>query len=143
MTEYEYRVGDTDAGLAPAGIDQPRIEKAVREILLAIGEDPDRDGLVETRPGRTGSGQFAGLSQRPEDVLTTVFEANHEEMVLVKDIELYSTCEHHLSPSTGLRTWGTSPTRTAGSPDCQTGRLVDIARRPQVQERLTSQVATR
>jgi GTP cyclohydrolase I len=145
VTEYEYRAGDVDAGLEPTGIDQPRIEKAVREILLAIGEDPDRDGLVETpaRVARAFAEQFAGLSQRPEDVLTTVFEANHEEMVLVKDIELYSTCEHHLVPFYGAAHVGYIP-NTDGQITglSKLARLVDVyARRPQVQERLTSQVA--
>ncbi|KUP96934.1 GTP cyclohydrolase I FolE [Thermobifida cellulosilytica] len=145
MTEYEYRAGEIDAGLEPAGIDQPRIEKAVREILLAIGEDPDRDGLVDTpaRVARAFAEQYAGLHQRPEDVLTTVFEANHEEMVLVKDIELYSTCEHHLVPFYGVAHVGYIPNtdgRITGL--SKLARLVDVyARRPQVQERLTSQVA--
>jgi GTP cyclohydrolase I len=78
----------------PPGFDHTRIEKAVREILLAIGEDPDRDGLVDTpaRVARAYAEQFAGLRQRPEDVLNTVFDADHDEMVLVKDIEVYSTC---------------------------------------------------
>ena len=86
------------------GIDVARIERAVREILLAIGEDPDRDGLIAT-PGRVGRAyaeQFSGLSQRPEDVLSTVFDANHDELILVRDIEVYSTCEHHLVPFFGF-----------------------------------------
>src|SRR5580700_3827236 len=78
--------------------DQPRIEAAVREILLAIGEDPDRDGLRDTpaRVARAYAEQFAGLRQRPQDVLTTVFDVGHDEMVVVRDIEVYGTCEHHL-----------------------------------------------
>ena len=73
-------------------VDQQRIERAVREILLAIGEDPDRDGLVDTpaRVARMYAEQFAGLRQRPEDVLTTVFDSEHDEIVLVRDIEMYS-----------------------------------------------------
>nr|WP_221442968.1 GTP cyclohydrolase I FolE [Nocardiopsis algeriensis] len=126
-------------------VDRERIERAVREILVAIGEDPDRDGLVKTpeRVARAYEEQFAGLGQKPDDVLTTVFEAGHEEMVLVKDIELYSTCEHHLVPFYGVAHVGYIP----GSDGRITGlsklaRLVDVyARRPQVQERLTGQVA--
>ena len=85
-------------------VDQARIERAVREILLAIGEDPERDGLRDTpaRVARAYAEQFAGLWQQPEDVLTTVFDAGHDEMVLVRDIELYSTCEHHLTPFFGF-----------------------------------------
>lgn len=126
-------------------VDQPRIEKAVREILLAIGEDPDREGLQETpaRVARAYEEQFAGLAQRPEDVLTTVFEAGHEEMVLVKDIELYSTCEHHLVPFYGSAHVGYIPNNKGQITGLsKLARLVDVyARRPQVQERLTSEVA--
>src|SRR5580658_11310474 len=84
-------------------VDQERIERAVREILLAVGEDPDRDGLLDTpaRVARMYAEQFAGLRQRPEDVLTTVFDAEHDEIVLVRDIEIYSMCEHHLVPFFG------------------------------------------
>ena len=85
-------------------VDLERIERAVHEILLAIGEDPDRDGLRETpaRVARSYEEQFSGLRMRPEDVLTTVFDADHDEMVLVRDIEVYSTCEHHLAPFFGF-----------------------------------------
>ncbi|GAB3211324.1 GTP cyclohydrolase I FolE [Marinactinospora endophytica] len=126
-------------------VDQPRIEKAIREILLAIGEDPDRDGLRDTpaRVARAYAEQFAGLGQGPEDVLTTVFEAGHEEMVLVKDIELYSTCEHHLVPFYGVAHVGYIPNAKGQITGLsKLARLVDVyARRPQVQERLTTQVA--
>lgn len=131
--------------LPPRRIDRDRVENAVREILAAIGEDPDRDGLKETpaRVARAYEEQFAGLGQRPGDVLTTVFEADHEEMVLVKDIELYSTCEHHLVPFYGSAHVGYIPNsdgRITGL--SKLARLVDVfARRPQVQERLTAQVA--
>ncbi|GAA1104863.1 GTP cyclohydrolase I FolE [Nocardiopsis metallicus] len=130
----------------PVGrVDRERIASAVREILIAIGEDPDRDGLSKTpeRVARAYEEQFAGLGQKPGDVLTTVFEADHEEMVLVKDIELYSTCEHHLVPFYGVAHVGYIP----GAHGRITGlsklaRLVDVyARRPQVQERLTGQVS--
>ena len=127
------------------GIDQARIEKAVREILIAIGEDPDRDGLLETpaRVARAYAEQFSGLGQRPGDVLSTVFEAEHEEMVLVKDIELYSTCEHHLVPFYGSAHVGYIPNAQGQITGLsKLARLVDVfARRPQVQERLTTQVA--
>ena len=127
------------------GIDVARIERAVREILLAIGEDPDRDGLIAT-PGRVGRAyaeQFSGLSQRPEDVLSTVFDANHDELILVRDIEVYSTCEHHLVPFFGFAHVGFIPNEKGQITGLsKLARLVDIyARRPQVQERMTSQIA--
>ncbi|MCO6004265.1 GTP cyclohydrolase I FolE [Actinoallomurus purpureus] len=126
-------------------IDHARVEKAVREILIAVGEDPDRDGLVDTpaRVARAYAEQFAGLRQRPEDVLTTVFDADHDEMVLVKDIEVYSTCEHHLVPFHGVAHVGYTPNaRGQITGLSKLARLVDVyARRPQVQERMTSQIA--
>lgn len=127
------------------GIDVARIERAVREILLAIGEDPDRRGLIDT-PGRVGRAfaeQFSGLSQRPEDVLSTVFDANHDELILVRDIEVYSTCEHHLVPFFGFAHVGYIPNEKGQITGLsKLARLVDIyARRPQVQERMTSQIA--
>ncbi|WP_068321230.1 GTP cyclohydrolase I FolE [Janibacter terrae] len=126
-------------------VDLARIEAAVREILLAVGEDPDRDGLVDTpaRVARSYAEVFAGLRQSPEDLLATTFDIDHDELVIVRDIELYSTCEHHLVPFHGLAHVGYVP----GHGGQVTGlsklaRLVDIfAKRPQVQERLTSQVA--
>jgi GTP cyclohydrolase I len=125
--------------------DLPRIERAVREILLAIGEDPERSGLKDTpaRVARTYAEQFAGLSMRPADVLTTVFDADHDEMVLVKDIEVYSTCEHHLVPFFGRAHLGYIPNEKGQITGLsKLARLVDIyARRPQVQERMTSQIA--
>lgn len=125
--------------------DPKRIEAAVREILAAIGEDPDRDGLLETpaRVARAYEEMFRGLRQRPEDVLTTTFELGHDELVLVKDIELSSACEHHLVPFHGQAHVGYIP----GANGRITGisklaRLVDVyAKRPQVQERLTTQIA--
>jgi GTP cyclohydrolase I len=125
--------------------DHARIEKAVREILYAIGEDPDRDGLRDTpaRVARAYAEQFVGLRQTPADALTTVFEADHEEMVLVKDIELASVCEHHLVPFHGVAHVGYTPNEKGQITGLsKLARLVDVfARRPQVQERLTSQVA--
>ncbi|QKW21048.1 GTP cyclohydrolase I FolE [Kitasatospora sp. NA04385] len=125
--------------------DQKRAEDAVRELLLAVGEDPDREGLLETpaRVARAYREIFAGLWQQPEDVLTTTFDLGHDEMVLVKDIEVFSTCEHHLVPFRGVAHVGYIPS-TSGKITglSKLARLVDVyARRPQVQERLTSQVA--
>ncbi|MBV9794947.1 MAG: GTP cyclohydrolase I FolE [Actinobacteria bacterium] len=129
----------------PPEVDQPRIERAVREILLAIGEDPERDGLVDTpaRVARAYAEQFAGLRQQPEDVLTKVFDADHDEIVLVRDIELYSTCEHHLVPFFGVAHIGYIPNEKGQITGLsKLARLVDLyARRPQVQERMTSQIA--
>ncbi|WP_066366319.1 GTP cyclohydrolase I FolE [Herbidospora mongoliensis] len=129
----------------PLQVDNARIEAAVREILIAIGEDPERQGLVETpaRVARAYAEQFAGLGQHPEDVLTTVFDADHDEMVLVRDIEIYSTCEHHLVPFHGVAHIGYIPNAQGQVTGLsKLARLADVyARRPQVQERLTSQVA--
>jgi GTP cyclohydrolase I len=126
-------------------IDTARIERAVREILLAIGEDPDRDGLAATpaRVARAYTEQFSGLAQSPEDVLATVFDADHDELILVRDIELYSTCEHHLVPFFGFAHVGYIPNEKGQITGLsKLARLVDVyARRPQVQERMTSQIA--
>ncbi len=126
-------------------VDSGRIEKAVREILYAIGEDPDRDGLLETpaRVARAYAEQFSGLGLIPEDVLTKVFDADHDEMILVKDIEVYSTCEHHLVPFYGVAHVGYIPNEQGQVTGLsKLARLVDVfARRPQVQERMTSQIA--
>jgi GTP cyclohydrolase I len=134
----------TGSPVEPA-VDLGRIEKAVREILIAIGEDPDRDGLQRTpsRVARAYAELFAGLRVEPAQVLTTTFEANHEELVLVRDIEVSSMCEHHLLPFTGVAHVGYIPGvhgRITGL--SKLARLVEVyARRPQVQERLTSQIA--
>jgi GTP cyclohydrolase I len=126
-------------------IDGARVEWAVRELLLAIGEDPDRDGLVRT-PARVAdmfTEIFAGLGEDPAEHLTVRFDADHDEMVMVRDIPLYSTCEHHLVPFVGKAHVAYIP----GDDGRITGlsklaRLVDgYARRPQVQERLTTQIA--
>jgi GTP cyclohydrolase IA len=126
-------------------IDTGRVERAVREILLAIGEDPDRDGLAETpaRVARAYAEQFSGLAQRPEDVLATVFDADYDELILVRDIEVYSTCEHHLVPFFGVAHVGYIPNEKGQITGLsKLARLVDVyARRPQVQERMTSQIA--
>jgi GTP cyclohydrolase I len=131
--------------LTPAPIDTQRVERAVRELLLAIGEDPDRDGLTSTpaRVARSYAEIFAGMGQKPEDVLTTTFELGHDELILVKDIEVYSTCEHHLVPFHGVAHIGYIPGRDGRVTGLsKLARLVDVyARRPQVQERMTTQIA--
>jgi len=125
--------------------DDARVEAAIRELLLGIGEDPDRDGLRDTpaRVARAYRELFAGLRQTPSDALTSYFELGHQELVLVKDIELFSICEHHLVPFHGVAHVGYIPGpsgRVTGL--SKLARLVDVyARRPQVQERLTSQIA--
>ncbi|MFF3246282.1 GTP cyclohydrolase I FolE [Streptomyces sp. NPDC002870] len=125
--------------------DEKRAENAVRELLIAVGEDPDREGLRETptRVARAYREIFAGLWQQPKDVLTTTFDLGHDEMVLVKDIEVMSSCEHHLVPFHGVAHVGYIPSvdgKITGL--SKLARLVDVfARRPQVQERLTTQIA--
>ena len=126
-------------------IDLVRASAAVRELLIAIGEDPDRDGLRDTpdRVARSYAEIFRGLREDPEDVLSTTFDLGHDEMVLVKDIEVYSTCEHHLVPFHGVAHVGYIPSRDGRITGLsKIARLVDVyAKRPQVQERLTTQVA--
>lgn len=125
--------------------DQPRAEAAIRELLLAIGEDPERDGLQETpsRVARAYREMFAGLYTDPDSVLNTMFDEEHDELVIVKEIPMYSTCEHHLVSFHGVAHVGYIP----GKDGRVTGlskiaRMVDLyAKRPQVQERLTSQIA--
>ncbi|WP_394431887.1 GTP cyclohydrolase I FolE [Streptomyces sp. SGAir0957] len=125
--------------------DEKRAENAVRELLIAVGEDPDREGLRETpaRVARAYREIFAGLWQKPEDVLTTTFDLGHDEMVLVKDIEVQSSCEHHLVPFVGVAHVGYIPSAEGKITGLsKLARLVDVyARRPQVQERLTTQIA--
>jgi GTP cyclohydrolase I len=127
------------------GVDHVRAEAAVRELLIAVGEDPDRPGLRETpaRVARAYAEVFAGLRQDPSAILSTTFDEDHDELVLVRDIALYSTCEHHLVPFHGVAHIGYIP----GADGRVTGlsklaRLVEVyARRPQVQERMTKQIA--
>jgi GTP cyclohydrolase IA len=125
--------------------DQDRAEAAVRELLIAIGEDPERQGLVDTpaRVARAYREMFAGLYTNPDDVLNTTFDEQHDELVLVKDIPMYSTCEHHLVAFHGVAHVGYIPGvdgRVTGL--SKLARIVDLyAKRPQVQERLTGQVA--
>ena len=130
-------------GRAAHPYDQERAEKAVRELLLALGEDPEREGLKETpaRVARAYKENFEGLWQKPEDVLTTTFDIGHEELVIIRDIEVFSHCEHHLTPFHGVAHVGYIPSgKITGL--SKVARLVDLfARRPQVQERLTNQIA--
>ncbi len=130
---------------AIAAFDYARAEAAVRELLIAIGEDPQRDGLKDTpaRVARAYAELTAGLHQEPQDVLTTVFDIGHDEMVLVRDIELWSMCEHHLVPFTGVAHVGYIPNENGKITGLsKLARLVDVyAKRPQVQERLTTQIA--
>lgn len=136
---------DPDARRTVPPYDVARAEAAIRELLLAVGEDPEREGLRDTpaRVARAYREIFAGLRQDPADVLSATFDIGHEEMVLVKDIEVYSTCEHHLVPFHGVAHIGYIP----GANGRVTGlsklaRLVDVyARRPQVQERMTGEIA--
>ncbi|MEV0741148.1 MULTISPECIES: GTP cyclohydrolase I FolE [Streptomyces] len=141
MTDPVTLDGDGAIGV----FDEKRAENAVRELLIAVGEDPDREGLRET-PGRVARAYkeiFAGLWQKPEDVLTTTFDLGHDEMVLVKDIEVLSSCEHHLVPFVGVAHVGYIPSSDGKITGLsKLARLVDVyARRPQVQERLTTQIA--
>lgn len=125
--------------------DAAAAEQAVRALLVAIGEDPERDGLQDTpaRVARAYAEMFRGLHMTADDVLATTFDLGHDEMVLVKDIELYSTCEHHLVPFHGVAHIGYIPNESGRITGLsKLARLVDVfAKRPQVQERLTTQIA--
>lgn len=125
--------------------DEKRAENAVRELLIAVGETQTAraSGRQPARVARAYKEIFAGLWQQPEDVLTTTFDLGHDEMVLVKDIEVFSTCEHHLVPFRGVAHVGYIPSTTGKITGLsKLARLVDVyARRPQVQERLTTQIA--
>jgi GTP cyclohydrolase I len=137
-------MGPHDGG-AKGEFDQVRAEKAITELLLAIGEDPTRDGLRDTpkRVAKAFRENFAGLWQQPEDVLTTTFDIGHQELVIVREIEVFSHCEHHLTPFHGVAHIGYIPGESGRITGLsKLARLVDLyARRPQVQERLTSQIA--
>jgi GTP cyclohydrolase I len=125
--------------------DHDRAERAVRELLIAIGEDPTREGLKDTpaRVARAYAELTSGLRMTPEEVLTTTFDIGHDEMILVRDIELWSMCEHHLVPFTGVAHVGYIPAESGKITGLsKLARLVDVyAKRPQVQERLTTQIA--
>ena len=130
---------------AVAAFDFARIEAAVREILIGIGDNPDREGLRDTptRVAKAYAEVFAGVHQTAEEVLTTTFSIGHEELIVVKDIPLYSTCEHHLVPFHGVAHVGYIPGESGQITGLsKIARLVDLyAKRPQVQERLTTQIA--
>jgi GTP cyclohydrolase I len=128
-----------------APVDQQRIEAAVREILIAIGEDPERDGLLQT-PSRVAKAYeelVAGMRQNPAEVLSTTFDLGHEELIVVRDIEVQSLCEHHMLPFHGVAHIGYIPGESGRITGLsKLARLVDVyARRLQVQERLTTQIA--
>lgn len=125
-------------------VDMDRVAAAVRELLLAIGEDPDREGLRDTpqRVARAYTELFEGMEADPAEILSTTFDLGHDELVLVRDIEVWSTCEHHLLPFTGVAHVGYIPAKGRITGLSKLARLVDAyAKRPQVQERLTSEVA--
>ena len=132
-----------EAGRAIHPFDEKRAAAAIRELLIALGEDPEREGLKDTpaRVARAYAENMAGLYQSPREVLTTTFDIGHEELVIVRDIEVFSQCEHHLTPFHGVAHVGYIPNgKITGL--SKIARLVDVfARRPQVQERLTSQIA--
>lgn len=124
--------------------DQAKLEQAVRMILEAVGEDPNREGLLDTpkRVARMYEEIFAGLHKNPEDELSAVFNESHEEVVLVRDIPFYSMCEHHLVPFFGKAHVAYLPRNGKVTGLSKLARLVEaIARRPQLQERITSTVA--
>ncbi len=128
----------------PVGYDEEGVRQAVRLFLKSIGEDPDREGLLDTpdRIGRACKELFAGLGHDPQEVLKTRFKVDTDEMVLVRDIELFSVCEHHLLPFHGVAHVGYIPSKGQVTGLSKLARLVELyARRPQVQERLTQQVA--
>lgn len=131
--------------LTRRAFDRDRAAAAVRELLIAVGEDPDRDGLVDTpmRVAKSFEEVFSGLDQDPAEVLSRTFEIDHDELIIVKDIELYSTCEHHLVPFHGVAHVGYIPAKDGRVTGLsKIARLVDVfAKRPQVQERLTTQIA--
>jgi GTP cyclohydrolase IA len=125
-------------------VDKERVKKAVREILIAIGDDPDRDGLIETpdRVARMYEEIFAGLHKDPKSDIKVFKEENHEEMILVKDIPIYSVCEHHLLPFIGVAHVVYLPRKGKILGLSKIARIVDtLSKKPQLQERLTSQVA--
>ncbi len=137
-------MGPNDGG-AKSEFDFAKAEKAITELLIAIGEDPTRDGLKDTpkRVAKSLYENFAGLRQKPNEILTTTFDIGHKELVIVRDIEVFSHCEHHLTPFHGVAHVGYIPGESGRITGLsKIARLVDMyARRPQVQERLTSQIA--
>ena len=145
MSEINSVSMDPKSGRAKSEFDFERAENAVRELLLALGEDVERDGLRDTpkRVAKAFAENFAGLYQDPTDILQVTFDAGHRELVIVRDIEVYSHCEHHLTPFHGVAHIGYIPGESGRITGLsKLARLVDLfAKRPQVQERLTTQVA--
>lgn len=145
MSEINHVSMDPDDGRAKGEFDFDRAERAVKEILLALGEDIERDGLRDTprRVAKALAENFAGLYQDPREILHVTFDAGHRELVIVRDIEVYSHCEHHLTPFHGVAHIGYIPGESGRITGLsKLARLVDLfAKRPQVQERLTTQVA--
>jgi GTP cyclohydrolase I len=143
VTDFDDELIPAVLKAAGSAVDAPRIERAVREILEAIGDDPEREGLRDT-PKRVAAAYaefFSGLHQEPGDILATTFDLDHEELVLVKDISFYSTCEHHLVPFHGTAHIGYIPAGGRVTGLSKLARLVEVyARRPQIQERLTTQI---
>ncbi len=137
--------GDVVAVATGKAFDQPRAEAAIRELLIAVGEDPDRPGLVDTpaRVARAYREIFGGLYTDPDSALNTTFDEGHQELVLVRDIPMFSTCEHHLVSFHGVAHVGYIPGKSGKVTGLsKLARVVDLyAKRPQVQERLTSQIA--
>src|SRR3954451_18453465 len=127
----------------PFAIDQPRIERAVHEILLAIGEDPDREGLIRT-PKRVADAYtelFSGLHDNPRRHLRVTFDENHREMVILRDIPFASVCEHHLLPFTGKAHVGYIPSGWVVGVGKLARMIEGYARRPKIQERMISEIA--
>jgi GTP cyclohydrolase IA len=145
MSEINPISMGAESGRAKNPFDFERAERAVRELLLALGEDIDRDGLRDTpkRVAKAFAENFAGLYQDPREILQVTFDAGHRELVIVRDIEVYSHCEHHLTPFHGVAHIGYIPGESGRITGLsKLARLVDLfAKRPQVQERLTTQVA--
>jgi GTP cyclohydrolase I len=145
MSEINNVSMDPDDGRAKGEFDFDRAERAVKELLLALGEDIERDGLRDTprRVAKALAENFAGLYQDPREILHVTFDAGHRELVIVRDIEVYSHCEHHLTPFHGVAHIGYIPGESGRITGLsKLARLVDLfAKRPQVQERLTTQVA--
>ena len=143
MTDSIRPDGRSASDIPP--FDHARAEAAIRELLIAIGEDPEREGLHDTpaRVARAYAELTSGLRMEPKDVLTTTFDIGHDEMVLVRDIEVWSMCEHHLVPFTGVAHVGYIPSEDGKITGLsKLARLVDLyAKRPQVQERMTTQIA--
>ncbi|MCL1838644.1 MAG: GTP cyclohydrolase I FolE [Propionibacteriaceae bacterium] len=125
-------------------VDQQRIQAAIRELLLGIGDDPEREGLADTpaRVARACAELFEGMDANPAELMSTTFDLGHDEMILVKDIEVWSMCEHHLLPFAGKAHVAYIPSAHRITGLSKIARLVDsFAKRLQVQERLTSQIA--